>query len=74
MLSERILTQILIGRCTAIQNQDIGLGLVDRFRAFRTQPISIRTLFTCRSTSWICQLCYGRSPTHGDLVELRDYL
>ena len=24
----------------------------------------------CRSTSWICRLCYGRSPTHGDLVEL----
>ncbi|KAM7513763.1 hypothetical protein LguiA_003346 [Lonicera macranthoides] len=22
------------------------------------------------STSWICRLCYGRSPTHGDLVEL----
>jgi hypothetical protein len=26
--------------------------------------------FTCRSTSWIYQLCYGRSPTYGDLVEL----
>nr|GLL25508.1 RNA polymerase beta'' subunit [Ipomoea trifida] len=25
---------------------------------------------TERSTSWICRLCYGRSPTHGDLVEL----
>ncbi|DAD49273.1 TPA_asm: hypothetical protein HUJ06_031940 [Nelumbo nucifera] len=36
----------------------------------RAQPISIRTPFTCRSTSWICRLCYGRSPTHGDLVEL----
>ncbi|KAF3624580.1 hypothetical protein FXO38_30175 [Capsicum annuum] len=22
------------------------------------------------STSWICRLCYGRSPTHGALVEL----
>ncbi|KAF1888199.1 hypothetical protein Lal_00030080 [Lupinus albus] len=22
------------------------------------------------NTSWICRLCYGRSPTHGDLVEL----
>ncbi|KAJ8435509.1 hypothetical protein Cgig2_010056 [Carnegiea gigantea] len=22
------------------------------------------------SASWICRLCYGRSPTHGDLVEL----
>ncbi|KAH1113898.1 hypothetical protein J1N35_007276 [Gossypium stocksii] len=56
--------------CIAIRNQDIGLGLVDQFRSFRTQPISIRTPFTCRSTSWICRLCYGRSPTHGDLVEL----
>ena len=80
-LPERIFIQTLIGRvladdiymgprCIAIRNQDIGLGLVDRFRAFRTQPISIRTPFTCRSTSWICRLCYGRSPTHGDLVEL----
>src|SRR5207237_7678442 len=39
-------------------------------QSFRAQPIYIRTPFTCRSTSWICQLCYGRSPTHGDLVEL----
>ncbi|XLS53566.1 hypothetical protein HN51_014243, partial [Arachis hypogaea] len=22
------------------------------------------------NTSWICRLCYGRSPTHGNLVEL----
>ena len=81
MIPERILIQTLIGRiladdiylgarCIAIRNQDIGIGLVNRFITFRTQPISIRTPFTCRSTSWICRLCYGRSPTHGDLVEL----
>nr|YP_010760549.1 RNA polymerase beta'' subunit [Entada phaseoloides]WEY34865.1 RNA polymerase beta'' subunit [Entada phaseoloides] len=81
MISERIWIQTLIGRvladdiyigsrCIAIQNQDIGIGLVNRFITFQTQPISIRTPFTCRSTSWICRLCYGRSPTHGDLVEL----
>nr|YP_010978214.1 RNA polymerase beta'' subunit [Chrysosplenium wrightii]WOC29953.1 RNA polymerase beta'' subunit [Chrysosplenium wrightii] len=57
-------------RCIAIRNQDIGIGLANRFITFRAQPISIRTPFTCRSTSWICRLCYGRSPTHGDLVEL----
>ncbi|KAI4302079.1 hypothetical protein L6164_035294 [Bauhinia variegata] len=57
-------------RCIAIRNQDIGIGLVNQFITFQTQPISIRTPFTCRSTSWICRLCYGRSPTHGDLVEL----
>nr|AUF34122.1 RpoC2 [Davidia involucrata]QOZ40456.1 RNA polymerase beta'' subunit [Davidia involucrata] len=81
MMPERIFIQTLIGRvladdiymgprCIATRNQDIGVGLVNRFITFRAQPISIRTPFTCRSTSWICRLCYGRSPTHGDLVEL----
>nr|YP_005089486.1 RNA polymerase beta' subunit [Silene conica]AEC03993.1 RNA polymerase beta' subunit [Silene conica] len=80
-MPERIFTQRLIGRvladdiylgsrCIATRNQDIGVGLVNRFITFRTQPIAIRTPFTCRSTSWICRLCYGQSPTHGDLVEL----
>nr|YP_009135517.1 RNA polymerase beta'' subunit [Raddia brasiliensis]AIM53692.1 RNA polymerase beta'' subunit [Raddia brasiliensis] len=77
-LNGRVLADdIYIGsRCIAARNQDIGIGLVNRFitafraQPFRAQPIYIRTPFTCRSTSWICQLCYGRSPTHGDLVEL----
>nr|QBZ77212.1 RNA polymerase beta'' subunit [Achlys triphylla] len=81
IITESIFTQTLIGRvladdiyigsrCIAIRNQDIGVGLVNRFITFGAQPISIRAPFTCRSTSWICRLCYGRSPTHGDLVEL----
>nr|AWI70936.1 RNA polymerase beta chain [Streptoechites chinensis] len=81
IMPERIFIQTLIGRvladdiymgprCIATQNQEIGIELVNRFITFRVQPISIRTPFTCRSTSWICRLCYGRSPTHGDLVEL----
>ncbi|KAL2250268.1 UNVERIFIED_CONTAM: DNA-directed RNA polymerase subunit beta, partial [Sesamum indicum] len=81
MMPERIFIQTLIGRvladdiymgtrCIATRNQDIGIGLVNRFITFRAQPIAIRTPFTCRSASWICRLCYGRSPTHGDLVEL----
>nr|YP_009419480.1 DNA-directed RNA polymerase beta'' subunit [Sladenia celastrifolia]ASM46142.1 DNA-directed RNA polymerase beta'' subunit [Sladenia celastrifolia] len=81
MMLERIFIQTLIGRvladdiymgprCIATRNQDIGIGLINRFITFLAQPISIRTPFTCRSTSWICRLCYGRSPTHGDLVEL----
>lgn len=80
-MTERMFFQTLIGRvladdvyiglrCIAARNQDIGIGLVNRFITFRAQPVYIRTPFTCRSTSWICQLCYGRSPTHGDLVEL----
>nr|QUM11660.1 RNA polymerase beta'' subunit [Clivia robusta] len=80
-MTEKIFVQTLIGRvladdiymgirCIAARNQDIGIGLANRFIIFRAQPIYIRTPFTCRNTSWICQLCYGRSPTHGDLVEL----
>nr|YP_009680112.1 RNA polymerase beta'' subunit [Campylotropis macrocarpa]AYA54259.1 RNA polymerase beta'' subunit [Campylotropis macrocarpa] len=81
MMPERIWIQTLIGRvladdiyrgsrCIAVRNQDIGIGLINRFKTFKTQPISIRTPFTCRNTSWICRLCYGQSPTHGHLVEL----
>nr|YP_010874172.1 RNA polymerase beta'' subunit [Justicia lianshanica]WGV35562.1 RNA polymerase beta'' subunit [Justicia lianshanica] len=81
MMLERILIQTLIGRvladdiyigtrCIATRNQNIEIGLVNRFITFRAQSIAIRTPFTCRSASWICRLCYGRSPTHGDLVEL----
>nr|YP_010725290.1 RNA polymerase beta'' subunit [Adenosma glutinosa]WDY12190.1 RNA polymerase beta'' subunit [Adenosma glutinosa] len=81
MMPERIFIQTLIGRvladdiymgtrCIATRNQDIGIGLVNRFITLRAQPIAIRTPFTCRSASWICRLCYGRSPTHGNLVEL----
>nr|QHN59686.1 RNA polymerase beta'' subunit [Vandopsis lissochiloides] len=80
-MTEKIFVQTLIGRvladdiyiglrCIAARNKDIGIGLVNRFITFQVHPIYIRTPFTCRSTSWICQLCYGRSPTHGDLVEL----
>ncbi|WVZ03167.1 hypothetical protein V8G54_023973 [Vigna mungo] len=81
MMPERSWTQTLIGRvladdiyrgsrCIAIRNQDIGIGLFNRLKTFQTQPISIRTPFTCRNTSWICRLCYGQSPTQGHLVEL----
>nr|UVH66097.1 RNA polymerase beta'' subunit [Eriocaulon australe] len=80
-ITEKIFVQTLIGRvladdiyigsrCIATRNQNIGIGLVNQFITFRAQQIYIRTPFTCRSTYWICQLCYGRSPTHDDLVEL----
>ncbi|PHU07463.1 DNA-directed RNA polymerase subunit beta'' [Capsicum chinense] len=81
MILERIFSQKLIGRvlvddiymgsrCITTRNQDIGIRLINRLITFQAQPISILTLFTYRSTSWICRLCYGRSPTHGNLVEL----
>ncbi|KAJ4825610.1 DNA-directed RNA polymerase subunit beta'', partial [Turnera subulata] len=81
MMPQRVFINTLVGcvladniyigpRCIALRNQDIGVGLIHRFIIFQRQAISIRTPFTCKSTSWICRLCYGRSPTQGDLVEL----
>nr|YP_010390306.1 RNA polymerase beta'' subunit [Torreya taxifolia]QGU93598.1 RNA polymerase subunit beta'' [Torreya taxifolia]UPV69978.1 RNA polymerase beta'' subunit [Torreya taxifolia] len=58
------------GRCIATRNQDIGIKLANQLRNLQTQPIYIRTPFTCKSISWICQLCYGRSTTHSNLIEL----
>ncbi|CAN4085208.1 unnamed protein product [Withania somnifera] len=51
-------------RCTYTRNQDIGIGLVNRFITFRAQPI----------TSWICRLCYSRSPTLSDPVKLGEVI
>jgi DNA-directed RNA polymerase subunit beta' len=39
-------------------------------RGFVLREAPLSHSIYCRSTSWICQLCYGRSPTHGDLVDL----
>nr|AHL69528.1 RpoC2 [Taxus mairei] len=58
------------GRCIAMRNQDIGIKLANQLQNLQTQPIYIRTPFTCKSISWICQLCYGRSTTHINLIEL----
>ncbi|KAG5586126.1 hypothetical protein H5410_046560 [Solanum commersonii] len=33
-------------------------------------PLETKPLTLDLSTSWICQLCYAHSPTHGDLAEL----
>nr|WOC91860.1 RNA polymerase beta'' subunit [Utricularia olivacea] len=81
IIQERIFIQTLMGRvlahdiyigtrCIATRNQDMGIGLIKKLINLGVEPIAIRTPFTCRSASWICRLCYGRSPTHGDLVEL----
>ena len=68
LLGRVLAEDIYIGlRCLATRNR---IGLMNRFRTFRAQKIDIRTPLTCRRTSWICQCSYGRSPYHGDLVEL----
>nr|YP_009690824.1 RNA polymerase beta'' subunit [Oleandra articulata]QEG57604.1 RNA polymerase beta'' subunit [Oleandra articulata] len=56
-------------RCIATRNQDISDGLAGN-SVVSTQPIYVRSPLTCKSIFRICQLCYGWSLAHYDLVEL----
>nr|QJQ36589.1 RNA polymerase beta'' subunit [Pyrrosia sheareri] len=56
-------------RCIATRNQDISDGLAGN-SVVSTQPIYVRSPLTRKSIFRICQLCYGRSLAHYDLVEL----
>jgi DNA-directed RNA polymerase subunit beta' len=57
-------------RCIAIRNQDITTNLAFSLVTIKKKPIFIRSPLTCKSMLWICQLCYGWSLTHGNLIEL----
>nr|QJQ36501.1 RNA polymerase beta'' subunit [Pyrrosia lingua]QJQ36677.1 RNA polymerase beta'' subunit [Pyrrosia lingua]QJQ36765.1 RNA polymerase beta'' subunit [Pyrrosia lingua] len=56
-------------RCIATRNQDISDGLAGN-SVVSTQPIYVRSPLTRKSIFRICQLCYGWSLAHYDLVEL----
>lgn len=57
-------------RCIATRNQDITTTLAMSLSTIKKKPIFIRSPLTCKSIIWICQLCYGWSLTHGNLIEL----
>lgn len=57
-------------RCIAIRNQDITSDLAISLITLKKKPIFVRSPLTCKGMIWICQLCYGWSLTHGNLIEL----
>nr|YP_009548221.1 RNA polymerase beta'' subunit [Onychium japonicum]AYW14767.1 RNA polymerase beta'' subunit [Onychium japonicum] len=57
------------GRCVALRNQDISDGLASNLVA-SSQPIHVRSPLTRKSIFRICQLRYGWSLAHYDLVEV----
>nr|YP_009922644.1 RNA polymerase beta'' subunit [Wiesnerella denudata]QNA49806.1 RNA polymerase beta'' subunit [Wiesnerella denudata] len=57
-------------RCVVPRNQDIGAILANQLINLKTKQICIRSPLTCKSMSWICQLCYGWSLSHGNLIEM----
>ncbi|XLR00375.1 hypothetical protein S83_066573 [Arachis hypogaea] len=57
----------------AIWDPHFGQPAVEAFtREGSLGPVNIAYsgVYQWWNTSWICRLCYGRSPTHGNLVEL----
>nr|YP_003934548.1 RNA polymerase beta'' subunit [Myriopteris lindheimeri]ADL29797.1 RNA polymerase beta'' subunit [Myriopteris lindheimeri] len=56
-------------RCVATRNQDISDGVANNL-VVSLQPIHVRSPLTCRSIFRVCQLRYGWSLAHYDLVEL----
>nr|VDD41323.1 unnamed protein product [Brassica oleracea] len=80
MMSERIFIQTLIGRVLADDIYRFPMCRLSESRSWDWTCRSIHNLwntiniystpFTCRSTSWICRLCYGGVPLMVTLVEL----
>nr|YP_009549175.1 RNA polymerase beta'' subunit [Llavea cordifolia]AYW16324.1 RNA polymerase beta'' subunit [Llavea cordifolia] len=75
MSHQKLVGRVLAGhvywdvRCVATRNQDISDGLASNLVA-SLQPIHVRSPLTRRSIFRICQLRYGWSLAHYDLVEL----
>nr|YP_009258705.1 beta'' subunit of RNA polymerase [Coleochaete scutata]ANI25710.1 beta'' subunit of RNA polymerase [Coleochaete scutata] len=57
-------------RCIAKRNQDISTELVMKLVNSKQESFFIRSPLTCKNRHWICQLCYGWSLNHGDLVQI----
>jgi len=51
-------------------NEEITEKVVQQFQDLGIERVKIRSALTCESKRGICQLCYGRSPASGKMVEL----
>jgi DNA-directed RNA polymerase subunit beta' len=67
VLSENI---YINNRCFATRNQDIGASLANKLTNLKIETVFVRSPLTCKSMLWVCQLCYGWSPTNGNLIEI----
>ena len=51
-------------------NEEITESVAQTFQNLGIERVKVRSLLTCESKRGVCQLCYGRSPASGRLVEL----
>ncbi|HUX87850.1 MAG TPA: DNA-directed RNA polymerase subunit beta', partial [Chloroflexota bacterium] len=58
------------GEIIVDQNELITESLADQMLAGGITRYQVRSPLTCQAVHGICQLCYGRSPARGQLVEM----
>lgn len=58
------------GRIIGLKNQDISPHFARKLTQVKGTPISVRSPLTCQTSQHVCQLCYGWSLAHGQLVDL----
>jgi len=51
-------------------NEEITEDVAQRLEGIGIEKIKIRSVLTCESKRGVCQLCYGRDMTSGNLVEM----
>nr|YP_009033859.1 beta'' subunit of RNA polymerase [Mesotaenium endlicherianum]AHZ11242.1 beta'' subunit of RNA polymerase [Mesotaenium endlicherianum] len=57
-------------QCVAVRNEEIYAGLAFQLAAEEANTVLVRSPVSCKGKSWICQLCYGWSLAHGQIVDL----
>jgi DNA-directed RNA polymerase subunit beta' len=58
------------GETIVDMNAEIDERVAQEFQNLGIERVKIRSVLTCESKRGICQLCYGRSPASGKMVEL----
>ncbi|MBP1769198.1 MAG: DNA-directed polymerase beta' subunit, partial [Candidatus Aminicenantes bacterium] len=58
------------GETIVDMNEEITEKVAQAFQDLGIERVKIRSVLACESKRGICQLCYGRSPASGKMVEL----
>jgi len=58
------------GEIIVSRNQEIDEAVADRIDALGIERVHVRSPLICQARRGICQMCYGRSPARGRLVQM----
>ncbi len=58
------------GEVVVDMNEEITEAVVQQFQNLGIERVKIRSVLTCEAKRGVCQLCYGRAMSSGQMVEL----